>query len=92
MSEYELQKMRDKFYNNFIKIDLSKNVIKKEKNVKMIINAKPVIQYDLQHNFIKRYASAIQAAEEIKISNVTISQCLTGRNKTAGGYLWEYDK
>jgi predicted hydrocarbon binding protein len=59
--------------------------------------AKTVIQYDLNGNFIKEWESKGQAALWIKeqtnkTSNLTsqIKDCILGRQKTAFGYKWKY--
>jgi len=57
-------------------------------NTRDIINRRAVIQYDLNLNFIKCYAS-ISLAEKESGANY-IHGCLAGKNKTAGGYIWKY--
>jgi hypothetical protein len=59
--------------------------------------ATPVLQYDLEDNFIKEWESKGQAAEWIKeqtgkTSNVTsqIKDCILGRQKTAFKFKWKY--
>ena len=49
----------------------------------------PVRQYDLNGNFIKEYKSIKQAKKENKRCS-KISDCCTGKRKTAGGYVWKY--
>lgn len=52
---------------------------------------KPVLQFDLQGNFIREYNSLTEAAKGIgKKSPGNIGCCLTGRKKTAGGFVWKY--
>lgn len=41
---------------------------------------------------IKIYDSKADASRELKIHPESISQCATGRTKTAGGFKWEYIK
>lgn len=53
--------------------------------------AKPVIQFDKNMKQIKRYSCAKQAMIETGIRNQKICDCLKGRNKTAGGYIWKYE-
>lgn len=53
---------------------------------------KSVNQYDLDGNFIATYASAKEAAKITNSNYVSICQCCTGRNKTANGYIWKYEK
>lgn len=55
---------------------------------------KPVIQYDLQGNFIKEYASYREAQRETGINAIDVV-CRGERQKgkkqiTAGGYIWKY--
>ena len=57
-----------------------------------ISNSKIVIQYDLQHNFIKKYKSVGEAERITGINHSNIIMCCNGKRKTAGGYLWEYYK
>ena len=61
---------------------LEKNFIyKKEKSTK------PVIQYDLQGNFIKEWSSLNEARKCIQGD---IQACCSGKQKTAGGYIWKF--
>tara|TARA_R110000868_G_scaffold213887_1_gene464034 strand:- start:333 stop:959 length:627 start_codon:yes stop_codon:yes gene_type:complete len=50
---------------------------------------KPVLQYDLDMNFIKRYKSKKQAQEE---NNLKLQNVLVGLTKTCGGYFWIYEE
>jgi len=59
--------------------------------------AKPVLMFDLEDNFIKEWESKGQAAEWIreqtgKTSNITsqIKDCCLGRQKTAFKFKWKY--
>jgi hypothetical protein len=59
--------------------------------------ATPVLQYDLDNNFIKEWESKGQAAEWIKqqtgkTSNIAsqIKDCILGKQKTAFKYKWKY--
>lgn len=59
--------------------------------------ATPVLQYDLDSNFIKEWESKGQAAEWIKhqtgkTSNIVsqIKDCILGKQKTAFKYKWKY--
>lgn len=49
---------------------------------------KIIVQLDLNFNFIKEWKSAKEVEEVLGISRKNISQCVTGRNKSAGGYIW----
>lgn len=52
---------------------------------------KPVIQYDLNNNFIKRWDSATEAAISLKkINGASINSCCKGKYKQMYGYIWRY--
>lgn len=51
---------------------------------------KPIYQLNLDDEIIKEFNSAVDAADELNINVGGIRHCLTGRNKTAGGYKWKY--
>ena len=55
---------------------------------------KPVLQYDLNGVFIKRWDCADYAEDEIHKKNcqANISACCRGKLKTAYGYKWKYEK
>ena len=73
------------------KIGLAKNS-EKQRNVARLYckenKIKSIIQLDLDGNSIKEWKSAKEVEEKINISRKNISQCITGKNKTAGGYKW----
>lgn len=50
--------------------------------------------YDQQGNFIKRYNRPIDVSKELDISRFYVSNCLSGHNKHAKGYIlrWEDEK
>jgi hypothetical protein len=54
-----------------------------------IINSRPVIQYDLSMKFIRGWPSTISIFRGLGIKTSNISSVLTGRSKTAGGFIWE---
>jgi group I intron endonuclease len=51
---------------------------------------KSILQYDLQGNFIKGWDSAVDAQKLLFIGRNSISMCLVGSRKTAGGFIWKY--
>lgn len=53
-----------------------------------ILSRKPILQFDLQGNFIKEYDSYTSAKNTTKING--INNAVKGTVKTAGGYLWTY--
>ena len=53
--------------------------------------SKKVIQYSKDMKFIKLWNSVREAEKELKIGSSSISNCCSGRYKTAGGYIWKYE-
>lgn len=55
------------------------------------IASKPVLQYDKKGNLIREWKSATEASSAFGFKSVSsITNCLIGRNKTSGGYIWKY--
>ena len=50
-------------------------------------NNKPILQFDLDGNFIREWDCAADVGREVK-SN--IRHCLKGRTKSAYNYIWKY--
>ena len=50
--------------------------------------AKPVLQYDLDGNFIKEYVSANNAEVSLNMKHGSVLQACTGKKKTSYGYVW----
>ena len=48
---------------------------------------KPILQYDLEGNFIKEWPSTTDVGKEFIKG---INHCLRGRQKTAYNYIWKY--
>lgn len=49
---------------------------------------KPILQFDLNGNFIKEWEYATLAYKELKINLGHITACCRNERKTAGGYKW----
>lgn len=47
-----------------------------------------VLQYDLNGKLIKEWPSYIKAAKELNIQSTGISDCVNGRLKTSGRFIW----
>ena len=47
----------------------------------------PILQYDLDGNFIREWSSATDVGQEVRAN---IVKCLKGRYKTSHGYIWKY--
>lgn len=52
--------------------------------------SKPVLQYDLEGNFIKEWKSAKQAEREGGFNHENITTCCKGRQKTHKDFIWRY--
>lgn len=55
-------------------------------------NLTPVVQCGLDGTFIKRFESIRQAAEETGVARPMVSASVTGKSKTASGYIFVYEK
>lgn len=53
-------------------------------------STKPLIQYDLDGNFVKVWGSKENASRELKIDSATISNCCRDKRKSTGHYKWKY--
>ena len=53
-------------------------------------NGKPIVQLDDDGKIIAEYKSLNEAAEKLSIDASSISKCLHGVIKKAGGYKWQY--
>ena len=53
-------------------------------------NNKPILQFDLNGNFIKEYESITLASKELNNSLNNISQCCLGRSRTSKGYIFKF--
>jgi hypothetical protein len=55
-------------------------------------NGKKIIQYDINNVFIKKWNNQLEIQKQLKIAQPHISNCCKGKRKTAGGYIWKYEK
>jgi group I intron endonuclease len=60
------------------------------KNNIRLNNSKPVLQYDKQGNFIKKWECGFDAARFLGKQNSAISECCYGKRKTAYNYIWKF--
>ena len=54
--------------------------------------SKRTYQYDLNYNFIQSFESAEEASRQLHINTGNLHSCCEGKRKTAGGYIWSYEK
>ena len=50
----------------------------------------PIMQYTLDGQFVKEYPSAREVERQTNIHNAHITACCKGKQKTAGGFKWQY--
>lgn len=62
------------------------------KRYEQLKNRKAVLQFDLNENFIKEFASITEASKETNIPYQNISKVCQKRGKTAGKYIWKFKK
>lgn len=55
-------------------------------------NSKRVYQLDLDGNVIKLWESATEASKQLNIKSSCISAVCNGKNKTAGRFVWVFEK
>jgi len=72
----------------FINAKENQKVLKVAKTKQIF--SKKVMQLSLDGEVIKIFNSTKEAAKELSINQGNISNVCTGRNKTAGGFKWEY--
>lgn len=52
-------------------------------------NGRCIYQYDYKtHELIAIYSKVIEASKKTNVQRTDISSCLSGKNKSAGGYIW----
>lgn len=64
-----------------------------ERSAKKRINgkcSKPVLQFTLDDDLIKEYASVMQVERELGFANSNIIKCCNGKYKQAYNYKWKY--
>lgn len=54
--------------------------------------SKTVLQFDMQGNLVKRYASARNAERETGFDQSNISKCCRNEFKQAYGFIWKYSE
>lgn len=59
----------------------------KEAKAKIV---RAVLQYTLEGVLIKEYQSTEAASLEVGIKMATLYKCLSGKNKSSGGFIWKY--
>ncbi len=68
---------------------ISTAYIRKRKAQRITLSRKPVSQYSLKGKFLRSFKSVSEAAKKTRIASSSISNCLSGRSKRTGNYIWK---
>lgn len=71
---------------------IEKFMVANKHTVKPKYEGIPVEQYDLNGNYIGYFKSITDASIAVDRSSTGIKNCLKGKQKTAGGFVWKYKK
>ena len=88
--EKELTEERIRLANSPVKRTEESKKKMSESAKKRTDNLKPILQYDLEGNFIREWESTSHLVKEKGYSNGSISDCLNGRWKKAYGFIWKF--
>lgn len=55
------------------------------------VNSRSIIQYDLKMNKLYTFDSINTAARKLNIGRRSISNCLNGRSKSSGNFIWKFN-
>lgn len=70
--------------------DATKKKLSDGRKGKKSWTSKPVLQYSLDGNFIKKYDYIKQVYEELGILGTNISRVCLGKKQSIGGYIWKH--
>lgn len=68
----------------------SKEFYKMIRDKSIIVNSKPVEKLSKNRELIEIYNSMAEAGKFNNTTNSKISECCSGKRKTAGGFIWKY--
>lgn len=79
---------------NYSKIDYKKISLKRTENTdykkQSAKRKKPILQYDLNGNFIKEWPSCKDASNELKLNHGSLNKCCNNKQLTAYKHIWKY--
>ena len=52
--------------------------------------ARAIVQYTLSNEYVSEFDTIAEASNNTNIKRTSISNCLSGASKSAGGYVWKY--
>ena len=81
------QKVRERHQNH----EENKNVVedKKPDVIEEVKKTNKIQQFSLDGNLIKEWNTYSEITKELGISSSSLSQCIRGKIKTSGGYIWK---
>lgn len=67
-----------------------KNTLNSLNHIEAIVKSKsiPLLQYDINMNFLKEWSSGAVAAKELGLNQSNIHSASTGKTKSCGGFIW----
>ena len=77
-----------KFKMSLIAKKLDIKPTKEARDKSILVNMKSILQYSKKGELLKEYSTVLEAVRLFNNSN--ISSVLTGKRKTASGYIWKY--
>ncbi len=80
----------NKYKSGYIHPSLGTHLTEEHKEKIRIKNYKPILQYNLNMEFIKEWKSTKEIYNELHITPAAISMCCGGRSKTSGGFIWRH--
>lgn len=90
---------REQYWIDFLKPEYNTSKIagsnkgykfsKESINSRTIKQSIPVLQYDLNNNFIREWNSAQEISRELKLNQCHIRECCRNIRKTHGGFKWK---
>jgi len=89
MSESHKGKIKSKEHRKNLSKSLTGKIVSKEHANHISEALKiPVLQYDMNMNFIKEWAGQIDIKRKLGINH--IGDCCKGKTKSAGGFIWKF--
>lgn len=76
---------------NRIKVRKDKGTSRRH-HVEAVVKSKikPILQYDLENNFIKEWKSGKEAANVLGLGQPNINSCCNGKTKQYKGFIWKF--
>ena len=69
---------------------ISKSNVGRKNTHITILRSISVVQLDKQSNYIQEFESGVKAGESLNKPSSAISECCSGKRKSAYGYIWMY--